>query len=93
MHDSYSNPDLSQVRPVGVSIHASLMDKDRNVETGELVIAEQPTPAPCMTRLGDSLQCEPSPNAGDFTHVDFDIVSESIRKSPVCLNRERMVRD
>lgn len=77
-HSYYSNPDLSQVPPAGVPIRACLMDKDRDTD-GDLIIAVQPTPAPCMARIGDTLQYEPSPNAGNFTYVDFDIISERVR--------------
>lgn len=78
-HSRYSNPDLSQVPPAGVPIRACLMDENRDKD-GDLVIAQQPTPEPCMARIGDSLQYEPSPNGPIlFTFVSFDIVSESAR--------------
>lgn len=77
MHSRDSNPDLSQVPPAGVRIRACLMDQNRDKD-GELVIAIQPTSEPCMARVGDSLQYEPSPNGPiSFTYVAFDILSES----------------
>ncbi len=80
MHSSYSNPDLSQIPAAGVPILACLMDKDRDRD-GDLVIAHQPTPSPCMAHIGNVLQYEPSPNAGDFTYVAFDILSETAATS------------
>ncbi len=74
-HYAYSDPDLSQVPPLGKPIRACLTDKDRDVD-GDLIIARQPTPDPCMARIGNTLQYEPSPNAGDFAYVTFDILSE-----------------
>jgi hypothetical protein len=79
MHSRYSNPDLSQVPPAGVPIRACLMDQKRD-KNGDLVIAKQPTNEPCIARIGDRLQYEPSPNGPIFfTFVAFDILSESIR--------------
>jgi len=70
-------PDLSQVPPAGVPIRACLMDEARD-KNGGLVIAHQPTPEPCMARIGNSLQYEPSPNGPAlFTFVSFDILSET----------------
>jgi serine/threonine protein kinase len=76
MHSSYSNPDLSQIPAAGVAIRACLMSKDRT-EDGGPIIDTQPTPAPCMARIGNVLQYEPSPNAGNFTYVAFDILAET----------------
>lgn len=76
MHSSYSNPDLSQIPAAGVAIRACLMSEDRT-EDGGPIIATQPTPAPCMARIGNKLQYEPSPNAGNSTYVGFDILAET----------------
>ena len=75
---STRDPDLTQVPSAGVPIRACVMSKDRDPEGGP-IIAEQPTPAPCMARVGDELQYEPAPNSGDFTYVAFDIISERVR--------------
>ena len=76
MHSSYLNPDLSQIPAAGVAIRACLMSNDRLPDGGP-IIAEQPTPAPCMARIGNKLQYEPSPNAGNYTFVAFDILAET----------------
>lgn len=47
LHISYSNPDLSQVPLVGVPTRACLFNKNRDKD-GDLVIAVQPTPEPCI---------------------------------------------
>ncbi len=73
-HSSYSNPDLSQIPALGVAIRACLMRK----EPEDLIIAIQPTPAPCMARSGNTLQYNPSPNGPElFTYVTFDILAET----------------
>jgi hypothetical protein len=70
-------PDLSQAPEVGVSIRQCLLrtpDKD-----GELMIAIQPTPEPCMMQNGNTLHYEISPNGPSlFTYVNFDIISERL---------------
>lgn len=77
MHSRQLNADLSQVPPAGVPIRPCLMDQNRDKD-GDLVIAVQPTPEPCMARVGDKLQYEPSPNGPTlFTYVTFDIISET----------------
>jgi V8-like Glu-specific endopeptidase len=77
LHSSYSNPDLSQVPSAGVPIRACLFDKNRDKD-GDLVIAVQPTPEPCMARIGNVLRYEPSPNGPAlFTYVTFEISSET----------------
>jgi hypothetical protein len=77
-HSSYSNPDLSQVSQVGISIRQCEMSKDV-MHDGSPIIAVQSTPEPCMVQIGDTLRYEPEPNAGKFTYVNFDIVSEHVR--------------
>ncbi len=78
-HFSYSHPDLSQVPPIGVPVPACVMDKERDHD-GDLVIAIQPTPAPCISRNGDTLHYELSPNGPMFfTYVNFDIITEKVR--------------
>jgi hypothetical protein len=73
------NPDVSQVPDVGVPIRACTFNKDRDTD-GDLVIAHQSTDAPCMARIGNTLQYEPSPNGPVlFTYVAFDILSEKSR--------------
>ena len=65
--------DLSQVPEVGLSIKQCVMTTDN----GELVIAIQPTPEPCMMQNGNTLYYEPSPNGPIlFAYVTFDITSE-----------------
>jgi S1-C subfamily serine protease len=74
LHSTFSNPDLSQIPPVGVAIRACLTREDS--------IAVQPTPAPCMVRLPeDGVEYVPSPNSGDFAYVKFDILSETTKPS------------
>ena len=86
---STRDPDLTQVPPAGVPIRACIMSKDRDSEGGP-IIAEQPTPAPCMARIGDELQYEPAPNSGDFTYVVFDIISErQIQKREIAQAMQR----
>jgi hypothetical protein len=76
-HISYSNPDLSQVPSAGVPIRACLFNKNRD-KNGDLIIAVQPTPEPCVARIGNVLRYEPSPNGPAlFTYVTFDILSET----------------
>ena len=77
-HSYYSNPDLSQVPQVGVPIRRCELSKNV-MPDGSPIIATQPTPEPCMVQIGDTLQYEPSPNAGAATYVDFDILSERAR--------------
>jgi hypothetical protein len=77
-HFAYQNPDLSQVPNVGVPIRACTFDKDRDHDGG-LIIAHQSSDEPCMARVGDRLQFEPRPNAGDFEYVAFDILSEKLK--------------
>jgi hypothetical protein len=78
-HDALNNPDLSQVPNVGVPIRACTMNKERDHD-GDLVIAHQSTDEPCMARIGDKLQFEPSPNGpAVFTYVAFDILSEKVK--------------
>ena len=77
-HRNDFNPDLSQVPQVGVPIRRCKLSKDV-MPDGSPIIATQPTPEPCMVQIGDTLHYEPSPNAGDFTYVDFDILSERAR--------------
>jgi Trypsin-like peptidase domain len=84
-HFSYLDPDLSQIPAVGVAIRECLMSKNRD-RHGDLVIDTQPTPQPCMARVGSVLQYEPSPNAGDFTYVAFDILTERIIPSAQQVN-------
>lgn len=73
-HDRHFNPDLSQIPSLGTAINACLVRSDPNFGT---VITRQPTPAPCIARIGNILQFEPSPNSGDFTDVVFEILSET----------------
>lgn len=76
-HTRDSHPDLSQVPLAGLPIRACLMDEARDKD-GDLIIAHQPTPEPCMARIGNSLRYEPSPNGPAlFTFVTFDILSET----------------
>jgi hypothetical protein len=79
LHKSYHDPDLSQIPQVGTPILKCEMDTQKPLPDGSLAIAVQPTPAPCMVQIGDTLQYEPRPNAGDFTYVNFDIISERAR--------------
>jgi hypothetical protein len=79
LHQSYHDPDLSQIPQVGTPILKCVMDTQNPLHDGSLAIAVQPTPAPCMVQIGDTLQYEPRPNAGDFTYVNFDIISERAR--------------
>jgi hypothetical protein len=72
-----TGPDLSQVPEVGVKINQCLLSKTPDVD-GDPVIAVQPTPEPCMTQNGNTLRYEPTPNAGAFNYVNFDIVSERL---------------
>jgi hypothetical protein len=74
----FDDPDLSQVPHVGVPIRRCKLSKDV-MPDGSPLIATQPTPEPCMVQIGDTLQYLPSPNSGDFTYVDFDVLSESVR--------------
>jgi hypothetical protein len=77
-YGAYPNgPDLSQVPEVGLLINQCVLSKTPD-SSGGPVIAVQPTPEPCMMQNGNTLQYEPSPNAGAFTYVSFDIVSERI---------------
>lgn len=79
-HDALSNPDLSQVPNAGVPIRACTFNKERD-HSGDLIIAHQATDEPCMARIGNTLQFEPSPNGPTlFTYVAFDILSEKVRK-------------
>lgn len=77
-HRYDSDPDLSQVPQVGVPIRRCELSKNV-MQDGSQIIAMQPTSEPCMIQLGDTLRYEPSPNAGNFTYVNFDIVSEKAR--------------
>jgi hypothetical protein len=77
-HRNDSDPDLSQVPQVGVPIRRCKLSKDV-MRDGSPIIATQPTPEPCMIQIGDTLRYEPSPNAGNFTYVNFDILSEKAR--------------
>jgi len=79
-HSVYDNPDLSQVPQVGVPIRRCEMDYKNPMSDGSLAIAIQSTPAPCMVQIGDILEYEPSPNAGAFTFVAFDILSEKVER-------------
>lgn len=81
LHSFYyrGDVDLSQVPEVGTPIRQCITHKNE-FHGDELVIAVQPTPDPCMTRNGSMLQYEPEPNAGRYTHVDFEIVSERMDK-------------
>jgi S1-C subfamily serine protease len=90
-HFSYTNPDLSQIPAVGVAIRACLMSKDRTPDGGP-IIAQQPTPAPCMVRIGNVLQYEPSPNSGDITYVYFDILSETTATPPTAIRAQSPLR-
>ena len=77
LHSSHSNPDLSQVPSAGAPIRTCLFNKNRDKD-GDLVIAVQPTPEPCMARIGNVLRYEPSPNGPTlFTYVTFEILSET----------------
>jgi hypothetical protein len=79
-HSATSNPDLSQVPGVGVPIRACTFDKERD-HSGDLVIAHQVTGEPCMARVGDKLQFEPSPNGPTlFTYVNFEILTEKVKR-------------
>ena len=77
-HRNDSDPDLSQVPQVGVPIRRCKLSKEV-MHDGSPIIATQPTSEPCMIQLGDTLRYEPSPNAGNFTYVNFDILSEVAR--------------
>jgi hypothetical protein len=77
-HFYYSDPDLSQVPQVGVSIRRCELSTIATYD-GSPSIAVQSTPDPCMIQLGDTLRYEPSPNAGNFTYVNFDVLSEMVR--------------
>jgi hypothetical protein len=77
-HSRERDPDVSQVPQVGMPIKRCLLSKDV-LPDGGVIIATQPTSEPCMVQIGDILQYEPSPNAGSYTNVIFDIVSESVR--------------
>jgi hypothetical protein len=77
-HRNDSDPDLSQVPHVGVPIRRCKLSKDV-MRDGSPIIATQPTSEPCMIQIGDTLRYEPSPNAGNFTYVNFDILSEKTR--------------
>jgi hypothetical protein len=72
-----NGPDLSQVPEVGVLISQCVLSKTPSHD-GDPVIAIQPTPEPCIMQNGNTLHYEPSPNAGAFTYVSFDIMSERI---------------
>jgi hypothetical protein len=77
LHQRYSNPDLSQVPALGVAVRACLMVKHEE-RPDELFVAIQPTPAPCMARIGNELHYVPSPNGPElFTYVNFDILAET----------------
>ena len=75
-HRNNFDPDLSQVPQVGVPIRRCKLGV---MPDGGPIIARQPTSDPCMVQIGDTLDYEPSPNAGDFTFVHFDILSERAR--------------
>jgi hypothetical protein len=81
-HSYDRDPDLSQVPQVGTPIRHCKLSKDITPDGGP-IIDVQPTPGPCMIQFGDTLQYEPSPNAGDgpgaYTYVGFDIISERAR--------------
>lgn len=77
-HRAGLDPDLTQIPDLGVPIRRCRLTT-RDSEDGDPIIDTQPTPAPCMVQLGDTLQYEPSPNAGDFTSVIFDILSEKVQ--------------
>lgn len=79
MHSYYSDPDLSQVPEVGVEILQCIVHPSE-VHANEVIIAVQPTPAPCMVRIGSELQYEPMPNAGRYDNVIFDVVSENLQQ-------------
>ena len=70
---------MSQVPEVGVQIKQCLLSKTPDND-GDPVIAIQPTPEPCITQNGNTLHYEPAPNAGNFTYVKFDIISERMEK-------------
>jgi hypothetical protein len=78
MHSARFEPDLSQVPLVGEPINACRMSKDV-LSDGGPIIDHQPTSVPCMAHIGDKLQYEPAPNAGDLTYVAFDIRSEKVQ--------------
>ncbi len=81
-HSYDRDPDLSQVPQVGVPIRRCKLSKEVMPDGGP-IIADQPTSEPCMIQFGDTLQYDPSPNAGDgpgaYTYVGFDIISERAR--------------
>lgn len=77
-HRYWPDADLSQVPEVGTTIRQCITHKDK-FHGDDRVIATQPTSEPCMIRIGNKLQYEPSPNAGRFTYVMFDIVSERLQ--------------
>ena len=78
-HNTY-DPDLSQIPAIGTKILACVMDPNHRDHSGGLIIPKQPTPEPCIARIGNVLQFEPSPNGPVFfTFVAFDIVSENMK--------------
>lgn len=74
-HSYDYHPDLSQVPQVGVPIRRCRLSTDK-MPDGSPIIATQPTLEPCMVQIGDTLEYLPSPNSGDGTYVEFDILSE-----------------
>jgi hypothetical protein len=77
-HRSGHDPDLSQVPQVGTPIRRCKVSADVTPD-GDPIIDRQPTSDPCMIQFGDTLQYEPSPNAGNFTYVSFDVLSEQAK--------------
>ena len=78
LHQANDDPDLTQVPQVGEAIRQCKLSKDTTSE-GAPIIARQSTSAPCMNQFGDQLEYSPSPNAGDFTYVIFDILCERMQ--------------
>lgn len=76
-HRAGHDPDLSQIPQIGEAIRQCKLTRDKT--DGESIIAFQPTSGPCMVQIGDTLEYAPAPNAGDFTYVRFDILSERAR--------------
>jgi len=74
-HRNDFDPDLSQVPQVGMTIRRCKLARDA-MPDGSPIIDRQPTSEPCIVQIGDTLEYEPSPNAGDGTYVNFDILSE-----------------
>jgi hypothetical protein len=82
LHQSYHDPDLSQVPQVGTPILKCILDTKNPMHDGSLAIAVQPTDAPCMDLNGDTLHYTLHPNSSvDFSYVNFDIISERARET------------